>query len=157
MKCKRWAERGERTGGFVWVSGGIRGAQKCNRIAVWPPGRTKVYFSEAGWYGVVVFFSHVYLLWCRCGLIGKVLPSEYSWQREEGNGIGSEPNKERKFGGRVLDHWFGDPSGGEKLLESELTETSWERSVTGRVPKIKMVEEVQLLPLWSRLKSSAIQ
>lgn len=117
----------QRTGGFVWVSGGIRGAQKRNRIAVWPLGRRKVYFSEAGWYGVVVFFSHVYLLWC-CGLIGKVLPGEYSWQREEGNGIGSEPNKERRFGGRVLDHWFGDPNGGEKLLESELTETSWERS-----------------------------
>lgn len=52
----------------------------------------------------------------------------------------SKPKKERKFGG--LDHWFGDPSGVEELLESGQKDTNGERSelLAGyRVLKVKVL------------------
>ena len=60
--------------------------------------------------------------------------------------------KGKSLGRRGLDHWFGDPSGGEIVVRFRTNRNKpgkeWD---SGRVLKAKMVEEVELLPPQSGL------
>ena len=111
--------------------GGISGAQKCNQIVVWLLGRTKVCFTEAGWHGMV---GTAQLQPCILALMlvwinqGEVLPDEYSQQGEWGNGPQNQTQGKKVW---VEGDWITGleiPVEVKLLSESELTETSQERS-----------------------------